>query len=84
MIRFCEKWDSTAEQSSIDARNMNAGCKSMEFLVQQQQDDYFDMRALSSAFILKSSQKAGCIFLSPASHCCHARHVECTIKAAFA
>jgi len=61
---------------------MNAGCKSREFLVQHQKDYYFDMRALSSALIRKSSQKAGCIFLSPASHCCHARHAECTINAA--
>jgi hypothetical protein len=68
--------DGTAEQSSNDAWNMNAGCKALEFLVQHQQDYYFDMRALSTALIRKSSQNAGCIFLSPASHCCHARHVE--------
>ena len=45
-------------------------------IVQHQKDYYFDMRALSKALIRNSSQKAGCIFLSPASHCCHARHVE--------
>lgn len=30
-----------------------------------------------------NSQKAGCIFLSPASHCCHTRHVVCTMAAAW-
>jgi len=33
---------------------MNAGCKSLELLVQHQQDYYFDMHALSSALIRKA------------------------------
>lgn len=33
-------------------------------------------------FMRNSSQNAGCIFRSPASHCCHVRHFVCTRSAA--
>lgn len=38
-------------------------------------------RAMSATFILKSSQNAGCIRLSPVSHCCHGLRFVCTANA---